>query len=181
MTDSAPTNLTPSGFWGGVANTPGGYSQASEDARRDQDFRMAGHAREIGARFEEVRILADRLLRDLEAMPSPDEVAKVTGASVYEARIFAAALYDTVQAARNATASIRDEVVTMVQAVHDTLTDLSNADASAHAILTNTNTHTQELIQQQTESGVADQNVDTVTNSQDGSDQATASSSSWPA
>jgi len=146
VTDSAPTNLTPSGYWGGY--TPTTPYQSTEQRQRQADFQAADHAKAISAKFEEVRVLVDRLLTDLEALPTADEVGNITGAAVHEALAFAIPFKQAINAAKDATVAIRNEVIYIAQAVHDTLTDLSNADANAHAILTNTNTHTQELIQQ---------------------------------
>ena len=51
-----------------------------DDLSRQQSYATAAQAAAIGLEFDEIKVLVDRLLKDLESVPPPASVGEATGA-----------------------------------------------------------------------------------------------------
>lgn len=103
----------------------------SQEAARQQDFARAEAAGEIGLKFDEVKQLLQRLQRDLDAVPSPQTVARVTGASKHAAAEFANELVRTVKQAAIAAQFIDGALSAFAEAVAKTLAEVHDTEFDA--------------------------------------------------
>lgn len=172
---SSPTLVT------AVQNITDQVRRTVDSAQRGATYAQASAAGEIGLDFEEIKVLIDRLLRDLDALPSDDAVGTATGASAYESAVFAHELKKTVAAARAATKVMRDQVDEVAKAVHLTITELSDSDAEARQTLAATDGVVEDLAAEAGSSSTSTQsaNVQAAQQSAPAADASTVASSGW--
>ncbi len=120
--------------------------RVASDRERSATYAAAAAAGKVGLDFDQIKQLVDRLIKDLDELPTAQEVGTVTGASLYESSVFAQALSDTVAAARNATHAMGLKVSDVADAVLKTIAELSEADAAARDALSGKQAELEGLI-----------------------------------
>lgn len=108
---------------------------AGAEGQRAVAYSQAQTAASIGLQFDEIKVLVDQLIRDLDNVPTPRDVADLSGASSFAAAAFAQPLHDTVKAAFAATHAVRNQITRVSDAVLLTITELADADAVAKQVL----------------------------------------------
>lgn len=111
------------------------YRQRYEDAQRQDDFNSAARAKEIGLKFDAVKILVDRLAADLDQVPLPSEVRQLTGASQHAAEAFADSLKGVVREAGAAAGAIRLSLDTFSENVLKTIVELAEFNNESSDLL----------------------------------------------
>lgn len=105
---------------------------------RAETYAMADAAGQIGLEFDEIKILLDRLLKDMDALPKPTDVADTYGASASVAATFSTALQATVNDAAEATVRMKLQIEGLSDAILATITELTGVDSEAKAVLSGT-------------------------------------------